>query len=124
MLAISRMRLVVCEIRTKLLIDTRTFARVTADALELPVSDYTIYVVMVFFFFFQAEDGIRDVAVTGVQTCALPICNFNRSKCRRRYYVHMRDCYNHQDRKDDGHGDPSPALVAMHVPVAINADHG
>src|SRR2546429_9549775 len=28
---------------------------------------------LVFFFFFQAEDGIRDVAVTGVQTCALPI---------------------------------------------------
>src|SRR2546429_204121 len=26
------------------------------------------------FLFFQAEDGIRDVAVTGVQTCALPIC--------------------------------------------------
>src|SRR5256886_10513334 len=25
-------------------------------------------------FFFQAEDGIRDLAVTGVQTCALPIC--------------------------------------------------
>src|SRR5687768_9297368 len=33
-----------------------------------------IYLVVVFFFFFQAEDGIRDVAVTGVQTCALPIC--------------------------------------------------
>src|SRR5687768_17724852 len=30
------------------------------------------------FFFFQAEDGIRDVAVTGVQTCALPIF------CRRK----------------------------------------
>src|SRR6266436_8560595 len=28
---------------------------------------------MFFFFFFQAEDGIRYVAVTGVQTCALPI---------------------------------------------------
>src|SRR5215203_3099987 len=27
----------------------------------------------VFFFFFQAEDGIRDIGVTGVQTCALPI---------------------------------------------------
>src|SRR5256885_7561570 len=26
------------------------------------------------FFFFQAEDGIRDYKVTGVQTCALPIC--------------------------------------------------
>src|SRR5216684_7157781 len=31
------------------------------------------YSCVVFFFFFQAEDGIRDVAVTGVQTCALPI---------------------------------------------------
>src|SRR2546425_2782628 len=28
-----------------------------------------------FFFFFQAEDGIRDKLVTGVQTCALPIYN-------------------------------------------------
>src|SRR5205823_10838179 len=35
-----------------------------------------------FFFFFQAEDGIRDKLVTGVQTCALPIClraAYNRS---------------------------------------------
>src|SRR2546429_3997485 len=31
------------------------------------------YWLFIFFFFFQAEDGIRDVAVTGVQTCALPI---------------------------------------------------
>ena len=29
----------------------------------------------VFFFCFQAEDGIRDRLVTGVQTCALPICS-------------------------------------------------
>src|SRR5688572_5445380 len=28
---------------------------------------------LVFYFFFQAEDGIRDLTVTGVQTCALPI---------------------------------------------------
>src|SRR2546428_6454399 len=28
----------------------------------------------IFFFFFQAEDGIRYLIVTGVQTCALPIC--------------------------------------------------
>src|SRR5205809_6977088 len=33
----------------------------------------TFVVFFFFFFFFQAEDGIRDVAVTGVQTCALPI---------------------------------------------------
>src|SRR2546422_541969 len=42
-----------------------------------------------FFFFFQAEDGIRDVAVTGVQTCALPILTSRRgsvarsTRCRR-----------------------------------------
>src|SRR2546430_13318372 len=30
-----------------------------------------------FFFFFQAEDGIRDLTVTGVQTCALPILKLN-----------------------------------------------
>src|SRR2546422_3315936 len=35
-------------------------------------------VVFSFFFFFQAEDGIRDVAVTGVQTCALPISDVDR----------------------------------------------
>src|SRR5206468_8220388 len=29
--------------------------------------------ILFFFFFFQAEDGIRDLIVTGVQTCALPI---------------------------------------------------
>src|SRR2546422_6868491 len=34
------------------------------------------------FFFFQAEDGIRDVAVTGVQTCALPI--FRKPAAARR----------------------------------------
>src|SRR5207245_4730067 len=33
-----------------------------------------MYVLLsLFFFFFQAEDGIRDATVTGVQTCALPI---------------------------------------------------
>src|SRR5690348_18336202 len=30
-----------------------------------------------FFFFFQAEDGIRDGRVTGVQTCALPISSWS-----------------------------------------------
>src|SRR5207253_3611206 len=42
--------------------------------------DYIFFIIL--FFFFQAEDGIRDGHVTGVQTCALPICtegkvNFN-----------------------------------------------
>src|SRR5205809_3497872 len=34
---------------------------------------YRLFIICIFIFFFQAEDGIRDVAVTGVQTCALPI---------------------------------------------------
>src|SRR5699024_1186068 len=36
------------------------------------------------FFFFQAEDGIRDRNVTGVQTCALPICYCFKTK--KKYY--------------------------------------
>src|SRR3989442_3534138 len=42
----------------------------------------------IFLFFFQAEDGIRDADVTGVQTCALPICGAQpaarsfRARCR------------------------------------------
>src|SRR5260370_5326970 len=33
------------------------------------------------FFFFQAEDGIRDSSVTGVQTCALPIFHVDGQTC-------------------------------------------
>src|SRR5260221_1254660 len=33
-------------------------------------------------FFFQAEDGIRDHCVTGVQTCALPICRDGDGRAR------------------------------------------
>src|SRR5256885_7310805 len=36
------------------------------------------------FFFFQAEDGIRDYKVTGVQTCALPISPIITFTCSRR----------------------------------------
>src|SRR2546430_11411256 len=38
-----------------------------------------VWLVCFCFFFFQAEDGIRDLTVTGVQTCALPIY----TACRR-----------------------------------------
>src|SRR2546422_6937973 len=41
------------------------------------IHDVDVTVVEIFVFFFQAEDGIRDVAVTGVQTCALPISRGN-----------------------------------------------
>src|SRR3989339_1193628 len=39
---------------------------------QIPKEKYDLII----FFFFQAEDGIRDWSVTGVQTCALPIYSF------------------------------------------------
>src|SRR5688572_32747694 len=47
------------------------------------------YGVDVFFFFFQAEDGIRDLTVTGVQTCALPI---SRACCVWRFRQAQSRC--------------------------------
>src|SRR5438876_7241515 len=41
---------------------------------DLRFTNHIVLFLFVFFFFFQAEDGIRDGRVTGVQTCALPIC--------------------------------------------------
>src|SRR5256885_13240315 len=45
------------------------YAVVVESVISLTVSHWMFR----FFFFFQAEDGIRDYKVTGVQTCALPI---------------------------------------------------
>src|SRR2546429_8110340 len=60
-----------------------------------------------FFFFFQAEDGIRDVAVTGVQTCALPI-----------FVAQVSDSV--QDLRNDGlaNGDPAVMLILFRQPGA------
>src|SRR2546422_1638091 len=59
-----------------------------------------------FFFFFQAEDGIRDVAVTGVQTCALPISGHagtlgdDAAGCRREVArVLKRDLHRSEERR-------------------------
>src|SRR3989475_8750300 len=41
----------------------------------------------IFFFFFQAEDGIRDLTVTGVQTCALPISVAAHAAAERHHEV-------------------------------------
>src|SRR2546430_5958564 len=60
-------------------------------------------VVKFLFFFFQAEDGIRDLTVTGVQTCALPISFRSRAgeaKTRRFRLEHPAQ------RQTDGRMDP------------------
>src|SRR5437867_9737545 len=51
-------------------------------ALRISLSLHPALAVM--FFFFQAEDGIRDRTVTGVQTCALPISGRCALSWRRR----------------------------------------
>src|SRR5438445_258355 len=49
----------------------------------------------ILFFFFQAEDGIRDIGVTGVQTCALPISDvayeYQRNRKQHQQPVDRRD---------------------------------
>src|SRR5690606_41196841 len=52
-----------------------------------PASPTTLFCLLpflFFFFFFQAEDGIRDFHVTGVQTCALPILRPMAALCPTR----------------------------------------
>src|ERR687892_2389926 len=62
------------------------------------------------FFFFQAEDGIRDYKVTGVQTCALPISGLNDAGCA--VVVADRDYA-------DGHGLEPMAVVRSWASVGV-----
>src|SRR5256886_7581164 len=48
----------------------------------LVINDHILLYVCIVCFFFQAEDGIRDLTVTGVQTCALPIFPTRRLRPR------------------------------------------
>src|SRR5256885_2955566 len=76
-------------------------------------------------FFFQAEDGIRDYKVTGVQTCALPISPRGDGVARAR---HLRDDGRPVDpvhrAATPGRAHPltgSNGLVYLYCPVNINA---
>src|SRR2546425_1427676 len=65
------------------------------------------------FFFFQAEDGIRDKLVTGVQTCALPISDrLETGDAWPRRLGHRRRALRDTRLRDDGGGrcarDPPP----------------
>src|SRR5690606_31765348 len=81
------------------------------------------------FFFFQAEDGIRDFHVTGVQTCALPIFNHRRRPARAgRRPMHMSK---YADMSVLREGGPAPSLRTSipgtqleRVPVLIFDDIG
>src|SRR5256886_7267343 len=79
-------------------------------------------------FFFQAEDGIRDLTVTGVQTCALPICR-NRSQrypgtnrfCpAERYALHCARANCHSANEPGNTDADSDWFPAGHYPAARN----
>src|SRR2546425_389404 len=61
------------------------------------------------YFFFQAEDGIRDKLVTGVQTCALPIYHLKRRPGQKRVVTGRRV-------GEQGHGVSLPQDEAGHGP--------
>src|SRR4051795_9195397 len=52
---------------------TRCTRRATRRHFRTVSLPFVLLALSLVFFFFQAEDGIRDESVTGVQTCALPI---------------------------------------------------
>src|SRR3989475_6054253 len=62
------------------------------DRVQISAAQIVVTVLFLVFFFFQAEDGIRDLTVTGVQTCALPICSeVQLDEATRTLQLHHRD---------------------------------
>src|SRR5207249_8261647 len=67
-------------------------------------------------FFFQAEDGIRDRNVTGVQTCALPISrNWNESKLYSRHSIRC-PCHTRVMTMDNAYGSRLPRACRRNLP--------
>src|SRR2546429_4745683 len=75
---------------------------------------------MLFCFFFQAEDGIRDVAVTGVQTCALPISRAPEKRSRKKGSGSRQTrhaSFPRRKSKKPGRRDPTPRFAESIQPV-------
>src|SRR2546425_7251438 len=71
-----------------------------------------------FFFFFQAEDGIRDKLVTGVQTCALPISDFTAIISATMTAVHATPTPRRSPVKIDGSAEGKTTLRRIVVSPA------
>src|SRR5690349_23675325 len=69
-----------------------------------------VFSIFLFFFFFQAEDGIRDLYVTGVQTCALPIFIYsNETRAKLVFMAEARPALENAARLRPG----QPVSVAL-----------
>src|SRR3989475_2867881 len=71
------------------------------------------------FFFFQAEDGIRDLTVTGVQTCALPISHLEHHGYRVSLARTLADARRSLSGRD---GPPDGLLLDLHLPDGSGLD--
>src|SRR5690606_39450499 len=79
---------------------------------------------LVFFvFFFQAEDGIRDFHVTGVQTCALPISSWPSASRYSRETDVADTTWLDWPFFDDGHRSMAAGLEAWCVDALARIDH-
>src|SRR5256886_5699376 len=74
----------------------------------------------VYFFFFQAEDGIRDLTVTGVQTCALPICSVDSRYGEADAFDGQRPFENHKARQFGRNFDAKPVVIRL--PNSVERD--
>src|ERR1035437_127781 len=70
-----QLRLNLASDRERTILTGREITRVMISDIEFGSGEQCYDIMGVEGFFFQAEDGIRDIGVTGVQTCVLPICN-------------------------------------------------
>src|SRR2546430_12326193 len=89
-------------------------------------------------FFFQAEDGIRDLTVTGVQTCALPILPHRNQVEKIHQRAHVRDCSPYPYARGTIHrvgrersaqppertGEPDARVFARVRRILLEPDHG
>src|SRR5690606_18149762 len=82
----------------------------------------THFLAFFFFFFFQAEDGIRDFHVTGVQTCALPICT--RQQRSRMAANSTRNTLSRQWELLKLLPSRGPGLTAAQITQLLNDEHG
>src|SRR5206468_5729428 len=78
------------------------------------------------FFFFQAEDGIRDLIVTGVQTCALPISRDREGRpgAARRRAGRAQPVAQPRARDGAARGGPRSGASGRAPPPADEADEG
>src|SRR5690606_29960021 len=83
---------------------------------------HLFYTYLCFFFFFQAEDGIRDFHVTGVQTCALPIYGSMENLLANTHELKGKMRENIEANKELGLMSKALTTIMLNVPVEFHEE--